>query len=214
MSSDVERLRDLLRTMEALVLDLRNQLAEKRRTDNETPCTPLGAGEKSHFRLVVEVLMERGNKPLPASTIVRRAGISRGALSQVLHRTHKDSFISIPIPGYSRKRLWKLTNEAEAAAQLGSLEQRTLFEGEGEFAGVKAVDCCFRILADRGNEPANALALAREAIQRGYRGRARGLAEEVQLTTAKSFWAALTRDDRFVEVRPLVFKLRQWPLPP
>ncbi len=170
-------------------------------------------GQKSPFLRIAEVLMDKGNKPRTANPIMKATGISRSALSQILHRTHKDSFVSIPIPGYSRKKLWALTEEARAAVQLGNVGQETLFGTVGDFSGVKAVDCCFRILQERGNEPMNALTMAREAIGRGYRGKARGSEDEVLLTTAKSFWAALSRDQRFEEVRALVFKVKE-PTPP
>src|SRR5690242_7358714 len=70
-----------------------------------------GASEepKSQFQRVAEFLMQKGNRPKTASAIIRGAGITRSSLSQILHRTHKDSFESVPIPGYTRKKLWCLT---------------------------------------------------------------------------------------------------------
>jgi hypothetical protein len=166
---------------------------------------------KSQFQRIAEVLMFKGNRPRTTRAIMRETGISRSALSQILHRTHKDSFVSTPIPGYSRKKLWSLTEEAArmAAAQLGTrLGSPTLFGTEGEFWQMAGVDCCARILREHGNEPMTALTLAREAMQRGYRGRVKASEDEMLLTTAKSFWAALGRDERFEQVRPLVFKLK------
>lgn len=166
---------------------------------------------KSQFQRIAEALMAKGNKPKTANWIVKATGITRSSLSQILHRTHKDSFVSTLIPGYSRKKLWSLTEEAaKAAGQLVSpFTQPTLFGVEGDFSGKRGVDCCIRILKDHGGEAMNALTMAREAIARGYRGRAKGTEDEVLLTTAKSFWAALGRDTRFKEVRPLVFALKE-----
>ena len=76
------------------------------------------------------------------------------------------------------------------------------------FAGMKATDCCQNILWESGNSPMNVLALAREAIARGWRGKAQGSEEEILVTTMKSFWTALYRDKRFQQVRPLVYVLR------
>ena len=166
---------------------------------------------QSPFSAIGHVLMERGNLPMTASEIMKVSGVSRSALSQVLHKSNKELFISLPIPGYSKKKLWALSEIGKDAAQLGKTGIKTLFGQEGEFSGVKAVECCFRILRERGNQPMNALAMAREAIRRGYRGKTKGDADEVLLTTAKSFWAALGRDQRFEEVRPLVFKLKEEP---
>lgn len=164
---------------------------------------------KSHYLRVAEFLLWKRNRPRSAQAILKRTGISRSSLSQILHRTHKESFIATPIPGYSRKKLWSLTEQAaKEATRVLMTRQPTLFGGEGEFSNVKAVDCCARILTEHGNEPMNALTMAREALLRGYHGKAKGSEDEVLLTTAKSFWAALTRDDRFDEVRPLVFVLK------
>jgi DNA-binding PadR family transcriptional regulator len=179
---------------------------------------PSSASEqKSHFMRIAEILLEKGNAPTSTLELVAATGLSHGSLSQVIHRTHKECFISTAMPGYARKKLWELSESGKAAGQLGSLRQPTLFGGEeeeGEFGRLKATDCCFRILRERGGEPLSALALAREAIARGYRGKARGPEDEVLSTTMKSFWAALSRDSRFEEVRPLVFTLRGMPVRP
>jgi hypothetical protein len=56
----------------------------------------------------------------------------------------------------------------------------------------------------------SALTLARESLARGYAGESHGSPDEKLLRTAKSFWAALGRDGRFEEVRPLVFALQDY----
>lgn len=164
---------------------------------------------KSQFLRIAEYLLSVDNRPRSTRAILRNTGVTRSSLSQILHRTHKESFVSTPIPGYTRKKKWSLTIRAakDAKAQLDARNQRTLFD-TGDLAGVKAVDCCAKILRDHGNDPMNALTMAREAIARGYRGKSQGSEDEVLLTTAKSFWAALGRDSRFEEVRPLVFALK------
>jgi DNA-binding MarR family transcriptional regulator len=161
---------------------------------------------------VAEFFIERGNRPATARFIMKKTGISRSSLSQILHRTHKDKFISTAMPEYARKKLWKLTNEAveEAAKVLQNpAQQRDLFDSEHDFVGLKAVECCARILREHENEPMNALTMARQALNRGYKGKVKASGDELLLTTAKSFWAALGRDERFKEVRPLVFMLKE-----
>lgn len=79
-----------------------------------------------------------------------------------------------------------------------------------EFAKLDAKAAAVQLLSERGNTPTNALTLAREALARGYRGHAKGTEDDVLMTTAKSFWARLCRDKRrFVEVKPLVFVLKE-----
>jgi hypothetical protein len=171
---------------------------------------------KTQFMKIAEALLLKGNRPQSTRWIMQMTGISRSALSQVIHRTHKNAFVSADIPGYSTKKLWALTKEAadEITAQLRTQHgrQATLFddadEGNRDFASLKATDCCAIILNERGNEPMSALTLARESLARGYVGEPHGTEDEKLLRTAKSFWAAMGRDTRFEEVRPLVFNLK------
>lgn len=174
-----------------------------------------GNEQMTQFTRIALALVSVSNDPQTAAWIMRRTKISRNSLSQILHRTHKDSFVSFDIPGYSRKKLWALTDEAaERARRL--LDKKEKKEGQGnlfenvvsEFEGIKATDCCEKILAERNNEPTSALTLARESLARGYKGEPHGTEDEKLLRTAKSFWAALGRDERFAEVRPLVFALK------
>ena len=174
-----------------------------------------GSEPKKQYLRIAEFILASRNRPKTARELARGLGISRSSLSQILHRTHKDKFMSASIPGYSKKKLWALTGDAarEAGNQLQGV-QLTLFDTPNElstdkFSVMKAVDCCALILRENDNDPMNALTMAREAIRRGYRGKARGSEDEVLLTTAKSFWAALGRDERFEEVRPLVFRLKK-----
>jgi hypothetical protein len=205
-----------LTRLEEVAADLVDQIRDLKEMQGDTTDQglPLDSGgtpgdQKSQFQRVAEVLMAKGNRPRTASAIMKAAGISRSALSQILHRTHKDYFVSIPIPGYSRKKLWSLSDGA--VSQLASpFTQPTLFGREGDLSHLSGMDCCARILRDHNNQPMDALTMAQEAIARGYRGRAKGKesANEVLLTIAKGFWAALGRDERFEVVRPLVFRLR------
>jgi hypothetical protein len=212
-------LREWIARVEEMLGDLAEQVRRLGKicdTLARLPEVPLQTGliePKSQFITVAEFLLAGGNRPKSARVIVKATGISRSSLSQIIHRTHRSSFVSFSIPGYSRKKLWALSDEAAIAAaeQLREPEislQADLFGHRSDLAGLKAVDCCAAILRDHGNEPMNALSMAREALARGYRGRSRGSEDEVLLTTAKSFWAALGRDRRFVEVRALVFALR------
>lgn len=63
---------------------------------------------------------------------------------------------------------------------------------EDDLAGKTALECCQTILKER-DEPMHALAIAREALRRGYIGRATGTQEKVEATTYKSFWAEMSR---------------------
>ena len=203
-----------------LVRQVEDQLASIKEASDEIARSTSDSGEqKTAFMKIAEALLSKGNNPKTARWIMKEARVSRGSLSQVIHRTHKEAFISVEIPGYSRKKLWALTKEAadEVAGQLRAKKrgQATLFDDERpqvEFLGVKATDCCVKILLEHDNEAMNALTMAREALRRGYRGKAHGSEDEVLLTTAKSFWAALGRDERFVEIRALVFKLKNHPI--
>jgi hypothetical protein len=162
----------------------------------------------SHFMKIAKFLLSEDNRPRTAKAILKGTNLTRGALSQVLHRTHRNHFVSSSIPGFARKKKWSLTEEAatQAARELQH-EQPTLFGAEGDLSRLKAVDCCARILRDHGNKPMPVYTMVREAIGRGYRGRVRGSDDEVISVMQKSFWAALSRDSRFREIRSMVYQL-------
>lgn len=67
-----------------------------------------------------------------------------------------------------------------------------------DLAGKTAVECCHIILEER-RRPMHAMTIAKEALRRGYVGKASGSAESVESTTFTSFWAVMSRDDRFVQ---------------
>lgn len=192
--------------------DLANQLAELTEEIGELVSASSGPRPRSDYLKVAEYLLSRKNRPIPSKWIIKITGITSSSWSQILHRTHKDSFLAHDMEGYVRRKRYSLTEEAarDATRELQMHADLDLIAGESvEFKGLKAADCCAQILKDHDNEPMNALTMAREAISRGYRGfRVRGSEDEVLLTTAKSMWAALGRDKRFEEVRPLVFKLQ------
>jgi hypothetical protein len=212
MSSDLSaELGEKLARLEDLKDDLAKQIDAIREIQARA-AKPGSKPSKSNFLRVAEFLVSNSNRPRSARAILKATGITRSSLSQILYRTHRDYFVSSDIPGFNRKKRWALTAKAseEVSSRLASVQIDLFGAEEGEFSGIKAADCCARILKDHGNEPMNALTLAREAIQRGYRGfKVRGPEDEVLLTNAKSFWAALGRDSRFQEVRPLVFILKE-----
>lgn len=78
-------------------------------------------GPKTQFLKVAEVLLAEGNKPRSARWIVTATGISRSSLSQIIHRTHRESFVSSDIHGYSRKKLWALTGFATHSPKTGRM---------------------------------------------------------------------------------------------
>jgi hypothetical protein len=207
-----KELKEQIARLEELNDDLAKQIQKIKEFQDNSSHPGRQPAPKSQYLRIAEFLLSRENRPRTARAILKATGISRSSLSQILHRTHKDSFVSVPIPGFSRKKLWSLTTLATSLAKHALREahtKMTLFGAEGDLSGVKAVDCCAKILTERGGEPMNALTMAREAISRGYKGRSHGEGDEVLLTTAKSFWAALSRDSRFKEVRPLVFALKK-----
>lgn len=81
-----------------------------------------------------------------------------------------------------------------------------------DFAGLTAHQCCEEILGEHG-KPMHALAIAREAIRRGYVGKANGSAESIEATTYKSFWALMSRNPEvFVPTdEPQTYGLKEWP---
>jgi hypothetical protein len=174
---------------------------------NESP--PHDTNEPaSHYARVAKYLLSHGNQPRSAKAIARESGISRSSLSQILYRSHKDKFASTVIPGFARKKLWALTKEA-VVEESRKLQVDLFGEVMEDFSQLSGEACCAKILRGHNNEPMNVLTMAREAIRRGYRGMAKGSDDDILMTTAKSFWAVLGRKkDRFVEVKPQVFRLK------
>jgi len=199
-SSELQR-RDLERLVQSLK-ELRDRAAHADQVGE-----PIEIAEsKTHYERVVEFFVQQENRPHSMRAIVSATGIPAGSLSQVFYRTHAASFERSATPGHVRKKLWQLT---DAIFRAGCVGQLNLFgEPVKDMAGASAKECCLQILFERNNLPTSALTLAREAIRRGYTGGATGLEDEVLMTTAKSFWARLCRDERFMEVRPQVFVLR------
>lgn len=168
---------------------------------------------QTNFERVVKFFMANGNHPSTARKIVAGAGVSRSALSQILYKTHKDAFVSGSVPGFNRKKWFALNEETVDQLEVaGSQLQEDLFgEPIGDLSRETQEGCCIRILKEHGNKPMPALTIAREALRRGYHGSVKGSEDEVLQTTAKSFWALMGRKEnkyRFVQVRPLVFRLR------
>lgn len=171
---------------------------------------------KGTFERVAEFLRSRNNEPQTAAAIMAGTGIPRGTLSQLLYRSHRDRFVSGTAAGYSRKKVWMLSEVAGAGAEGAETERapathETLFGVEGDLSDLDAAECCYRILRDHRNKPLSVLTMTREALQRGYRARTKGTEDEVLFSTAKSFWARIGRDQRFRKVKPFVYVLARWP---
>lgn len=64
--------------------------------------------DESYFARIVDFLRWRV-KPQSAKTIGKALGIPRGSLSQILYRSHRDSFVSSVATGYARNRVWALS---------------------------------------------------------------------------------------------------------
>jgi len=69
---------------------------------------------KSYFERIADALLANGNEGMTTRQIAKAVGISRSALSQVVWRTHKEWFVSHPVPGCSRKKRWALTEEGKS----------------------------------------------------------------------------------------------------
>jgi hypothetical protein len=169
---------------------------------------------RTQFERIVTFFRTMGGMPQTTKAIMNATGISRSSLSQLLYRTHRDFFVPTASPGYSRKKLWTLSEEAAAQSRVAWAQPNLFGIVGGDLAGFNAKDCCQKILEEHDNLPMNALTLAREALARGYTGAAEGTPDDVLMTTAKSFWARLCRDEKFVEIRPQVFVLREPPSTP
>jgi len=66
---------------------------------------------QSYFEKVRDFLREHG--PCRAKTIIAQTGCSRSSLSQILFRSHRGSFVSSPLNGYSRAKLWSLAADTD-----------------------------------------------------------------------------------------------------
>jgi hypothetical protein len=167
---------------------------------------------KTDYEKVVEFFREHKNKAASAKMVMKATGVSRSSLAQIFYRTHKDSFVSGPVPGYTKKKWWALKKVAlEAGVDEKHDRLPTLFGDEGDFAQLDAAECCFRILKEHRNVPMSVLTMTREALRRGYRARTRGHEDAILFATTKSFWARIGRDQRFKKVRPFVYALKDWP---
>lgn len=76
-----------------------------------------------------------------------------------------------------------------------------------DMAGKTALECCRMILEERDNRSIHFDAAAREALKRGYEGRAVGSREQIESITGTSFWAALSRSDDFECVGNRLYRL-------
>jgi hypothetical protein len=191
------------KTAEALksTLDVQKAIREELARLGYAPLDLATKEPTTQFERIEAFLRSKGNKPQTSSAIMAATGISRGSLSQILYRTHKDRFVYHSITGYSRKKLWSLKGE------VGNLPEPEQHSSES-LQGKTAIECCEQIIRGHGNLPMNALTIAREAIRRGYRGKVEGGPDDVLMTTAKSFWARMGRDPRFFRVKSEVFRLR------
>jgi len=79
---------------------------------------------------------------------------------------------------------------ATVAMQIGSNTAQDL-------VGKTALECARTILGEHKNEPMHFAEIAKEAMRRGYKGRASGSPEKVESRTIQSFWAAMSRAEDF-----------------
>jgi hypothetical protein len=167
--------------------------------DSQTSAADQG---DTNFGKVRRYFESVNNRPSTTTQIRQGAGISRGALSNLLYSTHGRFFVAVPSPSHQRKKLWSLT-----ALAVGG---QAAVETAKDLAGLSAHECCRRILLEHNNQPMHALTLAKEAIRRGYFGRGQYTGDAMEWVTAKSFWARLSRTNKsdFEQVEHMVFRVR------
>lgn len=174
---------------------INRSLAESPENGGATSSIP---EDKTHYQMIVDFFVQNKNTPSSMNAIAKATGIQIAALGQVMYRTHAANFKRAkPVIGTGRLQ-WSMKDEVYH--NLDGSEKK-------DMVGKTAKDCCVLILRENDNRPMNALTLAREALRRGYSGGAEGSEDDILMTTAKSFWARLGRDQRFAEVRPQVFML-------
>jgi|ERR1700723_2352485 len=159
----------------------------------------------TQFEKLTKFFRSVDNHPQTIRAMLQATGIQKGSLSQILYRTHRDHFVRSSHDPNDKKKLWSLSQKGLEAA---GMVRPTLFGMEGDLSESDAADCCYRILGDHENEPMSVLTMTREALKRGYSARTVGDDDSVLFSTTKSFWARLSRDDRFVNVKPFVYRLR------
>lgn len=74
--------------------------------------------------------------------------------------------------------------------------------------GKSAAQCARLILECHAGGPMHYIAVAKEALERGYRGRTTGTPEEIEIVTIKSFWAAMSRSEELESVGKGQYQLR------
>jgi hypothetical protein len=170
---------EVLRTIQTRLKDVLGEFAKLKQAAASTPS--MSAVKLTAFEQIKQYLESTGNMAASTTVIRKQTGLSRGALSNVIYGTHADQFVSAPSPSNPKKKLWKL-KPAVARPQ--------------DMRGLKAHQCARKILMENGNKPMHALTIAREALRRGYAGRATSTGDELLWLTAKSFWARLARTNR------------------
>jgi hypothetical protein len=104
-----------------------------------------------------------------------------------------------------REKLSALPPEiaAEAEAILTGKEDTTKHDipknRDEEFAGKSSLECAQIILSENGNIPMHYSELASQMLDRGYRGRSGGTAEDIAKRAVDSLWAALSRSEDFTK---------------
>lgn len=184
-----------------LLLEINRKLEELQRARDElaseqsTGGSPKHTGSDTALDRVVRFLVSAGNQPQTTTAIREATGLSRGALATLLYSDQKGRFVSADMPEHARMKVWSLRDPGPPTQDL---KDKT------------SVEVCRQILLENGNQPLHILTLAKIALRRGYRGRAKTTGDALEFTTATGFWARLARDYKhaFEQVRDKTFRLR------
>jgi hypothetical protein len=130
--------------------------------------------------------------------LIDRIEQRRDQLNEVLaaYRQFREKLESLPV---------------DLAEEIGGVTGRTSKPATGDLTGLSALASARRILTDHRNDPMHFTAIAKEAMSRGYRGRATGDPSVVESVIAKSFWAALSRASDIEPTGKGYYRLRQSP---
>jgi hypothetical protein len=110
-----------------------------------------------------------------------------------------------------RSKLDSLPPELAAEAHQMLAESSSMKEPSPmqDMIGETALNCANHILAEGHNAPLHFAEIAKQAIKRGYRGRAAGTPSEVEQRTIQSFWAALHRSEHFEPTGKGCYRIRE-----
>jgi hypothetical protein len=157
---------------------------------------------EGNFKKIRDFLALQSESPQTTGAIRKATGLLRSSISAVLYTTHKNSFKSIPDPTHGKRRLWSLKSPTQETINKivptadGVLKEviqgmrdagydgpelrdlpaevnKGIKEAEkADLAGKSIVECVSRVLIANHGLPMHYKEIAREAVLRGYTGKA------------------------------------------